>query len=315
VLGLACWGCPATRHTTTNEDTELTESDFLGELVQASCRGLGECCTRSGLPFSKSRCEYAVRTAIIQQGIPRSSDIVTYDADAATACVAEVEALMQSCVDWQSSPPLSCAAAFSGSSPPSGVCLKEDDCAVPDGGAATCMVDATQRASCTVRSRGTLSASCTSSCWLMGGVLQCEPAVDPYLASTTICSAEDGLFCNASGSCARLLGRGESCRSSRDCQGGLYCEASRGVCLVRVMVGNTCAQADACAVGARCSAAGRCALGQPDGAACDATRVCQGTCDMTGICQGAAVSGLLAPFAPTAPLCSPEIPDGALGGT
>lgn len=316
VLGALCSACPPTHRTTTTaeEAPGLEESDFLGELVQASCRGLAQCCGRASLEFSKSRCEYAVRTAMIQTGVPRSTETVSYDAEAATACVSEVEALMASCVDWQNSVPLSCAAAFSGSLPPSATCIKEDDCAVPPGGAATCVVDAMQQGTCTVRTSGAVNNPCVASCWTVGGVLQCEPAVDPYVTSTTICLAEDGLFCGPSGGCRRLLGRGEACRTSADCQGGLYCEATRGQCVPRTLVGNACSQADACVSDARCAESGLCVTGQPDGATCDELRVCEGLCDAWGTCQASAVRGFLAPFMPTNLLCSPPIPEDGMGG-
>jgi len=296
---------------TTSEQGE-PEDEFLGHLVQAACRGLEQCCDRFALSYSKSHCEYAVRLAIIDNGDLSSRQTMTYRENAAARCISEVEALMASCVMWQDYRPLSCQAVYSGPVEPGGACSHEDDCRDPAGGVATCLATFGQPSRCTELHSSPEGGVCATTCSLAGGVLFCDPAVNPAEVDTSYCLGEDNLFCSTAGRCMKLGGRGAACRTSSECQGGLWCNTEKQLCAPRLLAGSACPSSDACVHGTRCRD-GLCQAANADGAHCTTDQSCAGLCDATQTCQAGAVDGLVPPFIPTPLLCSPELPANALG--
>ncbi len=305
-------GCQTDPVTSTGQEQSEPEDEFLGHLVQAACRGLEQCCGRFALPYSKSHCEYAIRLAVIDAGGLSSREALTYSDGAAARCLLEVEALMAGCVMWQDYRPLSCRAVYSGAVEPGGACSQEDDCRDPAGGAGACLTSAGQPGHCTALRPSSEGGLCQTTCALAGGVLLCDPEVDPGAPETSFCLQEDNLFCGAAGTCAKLGGRGAPCRTSVECQGGLWCNTEKQLCAPRILVGNGCSSLDACVHGARCRD-GLCQATSADGAHCTTNQSCAGLCDATQTCQAAAVEGLVPPFIPTPLLCSPELPDDTFG--
>jgi hypothetical protein len=287
--------------------SDLKESDFYSELVQAACRGMSSCCARSNLVMSKTKCEIAVRTWLKSRGIARSSDTTTYDAAAATACVGQVENLMRSCVDWQLNAPASCSEVFSGPQTPGALCVGDEDCRVPEAGESVCVAVGDGTSTCRAWRRGTNGTACQATCQMSNGIEHCLPQNPVPPADATYCFVEDGLRCGTGSTCTALADRDEACAGELDCARGLFCDSTQGVCVDRLAVGATCSPTSTCADSAVCGTSGHCETKRDDGEACSTPTDCQGYCTIQLVCQGGAARGWLLPFDATELVCNPAV--------
>jgi len=292
--------------------SEIAEADFFAELVQAACRGMGRCCELGNQTFSKAKCELVARTALAENGIPHSGSSMSYDSEAAVSCVRDVQALMSSCVDWQTSEPASCTTVFSGLGQPASSCVTEDDCEAPRQGLVECLWEPAGGRVCAVRRRGEIGQACAASCEMSSGIIRCDPSVPSSMVDVTLCLASDGLFCGAMGRCEPLRGQGETCSSKEPCVDDQICAEPQGRCEPAFALGEACTMSEQCGSQAFCLG-GSCQAARTDGEVCAANGGCLGACTEQNRCLGEAARGWLSPFEPVSELCNPPVPTDTVG--
>lgn len=292
--------------------SEIAEADFFAELVHAACRGMGHCCDLGNQIFSKAKCELVARTALAENGLPRSGPTLSYDAEAAAGCVRDVQALMSSCVDWQTSEPASCTTVFSGLGQPGSRCSTEDDCEAPHLGLVECIPEPTGAQICAVQRRGKLGQACAASCEMASGIIRCDRSVPASAVDVTLCLASDGLFCGATGRCEPLRRQGETCSSKEPCVDDQICAEPQGRCEPALALGEACATSEQCGAQAMCLG-GDCQPKRTDGEVCASNGGCLGLCTEHNRCLGGAARGWLSPFEPVSELCNPPVPTDTVG--
>jgi hypothetical protein len=252
--------------------------------VNAYCTGYGSCCASKGFAFNDAACSSLLGPQFTAQSICPAPG--TYNAQAAQACFAELEASLSACTrDIKTDSP--CLKMCNGTQPAGASCTSNIDCAGPVNGAAACRVNAGESTGvCVTTTVSNAGGPCNETCTEVPGGEACTPlagASAPIEAS--VCRTNDGLYCAVDGICKTTLAVGTVCTQSDVCVTGAHCNLSTFVCVSNADVGAPCPAGNECASGAYCSPQHVCAAKKAAGEACQGSLECQGVCDATSVCS------------------------------
>ncbi|HEY3816475.1 MAG TPA: hypothetical protein VGL81_04855 [Polyangiaceae bacterium] len=264
-----------------------TQEQFASDL----CGVAQSCCSTVGLQ-SLEDCSGTIVHSL--EGLP------SWDPVSAHACIGELTqaaAASGFCGASPSTP--DCTSVFQLPSPGTvaagQACAEDSDCAVPDGGAASCF-EAAGGGTCVSLPPGTAGDDCL--CTVEGSVTSCG-SILPAAAVIYSCDVADGLSCDTStATCIALSATMGTCAKDLDCAPGDYCDFGDPTqrpaeCLPRVAAGAACGTA-----GPECQAGSFC---DPASSTCksDASAgwICaNGTACLSGSCTGGVCRGGFAPI-------------------
>lgn len=222
------------------------------------CGSLANCCKTSGLAFDSASCQAAQAARIEKSLADELEQRVTYDAQAAGECLAELSTALH-CGDVRNDP-AACDRIFVGQVALGMPCNSRQECApvsgqelgcqsVGDGSVRVCVARARE-----VPLRGKAGDLCSNSCADPETCLLVEtpgPGNVPTPARNQVaCYRTDNLYCDGA-RCSPLLAEGQRCDDFAACGGSTFCS----------------------------SRTGQCTAPQPDGAPCDGDGECRsGTC-------------------------------------
>jgi hypothetical protein len=242
-----------------------------GEFARQYCALFQPCCQGAGLAGGGQGC------MLLFGSVPVADKV------AAESCLAEYEQRAQAPDFCQTlggpTQPESCARAFpqnelgqppAGTKQPGEPCEFEDDCAPASNGEAGCSMsfDSGSR-TCRVRTRAALGEACVGTrdgnVWMTTG--------DDTGTTQPFCDRAEGTYCRA-GTCAAVVGVGQTCDLDEGCTDQAYCSA--GVCTDRVGAGASCSESSAaCNEGTYCEIDDDiCHARIPEGGACVSATAC-----------------------------------------
>jgi hypothetical protein len=276
----------------------VSEADFQKGVVAESCARIGMCCSAAMQTFDEATCEQQLQAQMFPNaggggggatgaggaGGGASGPAVTYDAEAADKCLAEIEAKPKTCaslaptgvVDGPTGGPVHyldpCQAVYVGTKPIGDACTDSAECAPDEKGFAYCN-PATQKCEKVVR--------------IIKG--QCG---DDGNGNFNVCVPEGGdgihvVACENSNFCYAILHEGDPCITEftdSKCDKGLTCVSTdgtnKGTCVGQPKAGEPCMNG-ACAEGAYCDGT-NCVAQKADGADCTSGNECAAPDQCTG---------------------------------
>lgn len=272
----------------------VPEASFATAVANAICDSIAGCCRTNAAPFNEAQCVVGIAAAY--QKPPNTR----YDPQAGGACVQQATQIASDCTaDASKVAALQavCSSAFVGTKAPGQPCQKSQECAPPSGGVAVC------DGKCEAITSGQAGDPCRETCFESGGALTGCTAFQPG----TACFASDGLYCSSQGSCAPLLGVGQTCTVHDECASGTYCDGAPGKCALDIPIGGNCGSGGTCVSGALCNDAGQCVAALPNGNACTSGAQCtSGYCGNHQPGYPDAPGACVSPFAD---LCAGKLPN------
>jgi hypothetical protein len=260
-----------------DEDTKPVPSDQVAaRYAEIRCSSIESCCQKHGVAIDGGRCRQALR-ADIQSNLDDMLNLhVTYDAEAAGACL-DAFAAVASCdldADEDALEEISaCERIYHGQQAVGAACTDSDECQEGPGESAYCdqpydaVTQTTGPGVCKVRKRivlkhGTQGGPCQRSC----GASSCSdvieeatdaaPLPDPNPGQGIACHRSDNLYCDSNSTCQPLLALGQPCTSYDQCAGDAFCDVGGAVvgtltCTAPRPLGGACESGSHCQSG-RC---------------------------------------------------------------
>lgn len=289
--GLLSFGC-------SSSDSSSADPVALDQLPQkfasALCDGVEPCCKADDIAYSSSKCKQQATDRftdfVIYNGLPG----LTYDAQAAGACLKSLVSTLKSCIAIDAASSASCQHLFVGTLSVGSPCSTGSQCASgscvdidrsTNNGVCGSAVDQSPHAK--------LNEGCAGQCYKQeDGSEYCESSTN-----LPACHESDSLFCDYdTETCVAFAPIGASC-SAVPCAAGGYC-GDRQVCTAQRDSGACNADDGACSVNSYCTSIGvggpgQCVAKKPDGFSCQERGECKsGQCSATQTCgAGQAASG------------------------
>ncbi len=227
VVGAGTVGCSSDSDETSGH--LVPASEFAAAFAAAACDNIGDCCAADSLPYDPQTCHASVEGKAQIQVAKWLSFDVTWNSQAAGACIDAIAAAARQCGDTRNLP--ACQDVAVGNKTAGAPCTDSAECSKPAGGTARC-----DNAVCVAVPRGNLGDACDTICVTQGGTTSC--ADNPEGGAH--CDETDGLLCGAQGTCIALPSIGEACPQGY-CAHGAYCDANQ-VCAATKPSGATCSQ-------------------------------------------------------------------------
>lgn len=257
----------------------VPESEFASRVVDTVCGNLAACCRAEGLPTNEQQCRSAYN-ALIAEGVPKPGAL-PYDANIAGQCLTALDAATKSCGSLFEADAAVCERVWKGDRQAGETCTSDIECAVPEGGRASCYSSDGGPDVCNVERRGKAGDACDSTCTEEPGSTSCfGGGSSGGTPANTSCYTNDGLVCN-DGTCGPIPGIGEPCDFG-GCGEDAFCDFSDG-CQPKVAVGQPCSGFDECVDAAYC-ADGTCTAKKADGQPCEDFDECVNECLESGTC-------------------------------
>jgi len=219
---------------------------FVSRYVSAVCDNIGGCCQQAGLAYDAQGCTTLGTNEVSSEFDPNQPG-VTYDANAAGACIAALKKAASTCSGFDVETATACKGIFKGSLQAGETCTSSVQCAAPSNGDAHCDVplDAPS-GTCVVNTRGKSGDACGATCTEhQDGSSDCSGSSSS--SGTAICYTNDGLYCDQT--CKPVIALGQPCEID-GCALGAYC--ATGVCTAYPTAGQACADGYLCADGLFC---------------------------------------------------------------
>ncbi len=283
-VGLGGTGCSGT--------PEVDE--FAVALATTYCEALEGCCKKASFEYDEASCK-----AQLTNDIQRSADVVkrgkvTYEKDAAEACIDAYKSRAALCSEDAGTPPPAsgfephieaCIKVFKGTVAPGGECTESAECVADfPREIGTCSADNRPGADrtkkvCYKLVKAAAGEDCSSAKPTDLEVRQCDPA-------TAYC---EGATPGAARKCRAYAKVGENCGNATagqcDPRAGLFCDFASQKCAGLPAAGQPCSVTFQCAKGAFCerattpTGANTCVAQRPDGTECDSGAQCaSGSC-------------------------------------
>lgn len=279
----ACGGSDAPAQSAT---TPLAEAP--AQAVNAYCAGYGSCCASRGFVFDDTACQNLLSPQFTPESICPAPG--TYDAQAAEACYAELQASFAACTkDISVDSP--CLKMCNGTQSAGASCTSNLDCASPPNGSAACRITSGESSGvCVTVTHAKAGENCNETSSESGaGAETFTPAIGADAGASNItevfaCRTNDGLYCASDGTCKATIAIGTSCSYGDACVTGAHCNYSTFVCLADVNIGGACPAGNECVSTAFCGSDHICAAKKAAGEACQTSAQCQSLCDSTNLC-------------------------------
>jgi hypothetical protein len=288
IIGAVLWLLCSCTGGDSKPASPVKSSDVSQELSSAYCGGIAHCCKEQGIPSDTASCKQTLeaqfRTRIDDY---LSSSKLTYDAEAAGACVADYRKAMESCTDRDAlqNVDTNCERVFVGTVALGGKCEKTMECAPADkpNSSVDCddgvCVAFTDEPSSEESARGKLGDPCRDTCQQDDdGSMSCFASFLGSGGSMTgdvyTCWIDDGLICGDKSTCIATPKLGQSCNGH--CSEGAYCADQ--VCVAQIESGGECeSYNNVCVSTSYCDwNTSACAPKKADGEECDEDDECAG---------------------------------------
>jgi hypothetical protein len=202
----------------------------------------------------EATCRTASRSSLGQLQADVTAGTIKYDGAQAAACLAAVANETRDCRTSQmpGPPPPSCLATFTGTLPPGGACLSNEECASGACDLSSCAA-ACCRGSCMpgMPSQIPLGGTCTGAAGTCVAGAFCDTSTTPFqcvpvLPAGSPCTDPDscaaGLACLGSTRvCGALAGEGAPCMGEGTCDLLTdFCDSTTSTCKPRLGVGSDC---------------------------------------------------------------------------
>ena len=304
----ACFG-----HTEEPAPTPIAEADFALSAAHALCDNIEPCCAQVGFPHDPAACVATRRKKEEDDIAQMRGNGATFDAAAATRCIAQIRETATACADLTQMPKTAdCGALYVGTRILGDACDNYVQCAPSAEGAVACehiRSDVGSDASsagpgvasepvegmcmlhkstsskgdpCGTRTGGGSPPKVLTECMDRGATLYCNfgtKACQPRMLSGQSCASDPecalGTHCDG-GKCVPLGAAGDLCTSA--CAAGFYCSrtsvtAPHGICAKKKNAGDACEVATDYAA----CAGGTCSRGKCSAGSYSTAEICTGS--------------------------------------
>ena len=216
-----------------------SKEQLIPAMVESICANVRECCESAGVGYDAATCQGRGEALMSQIEFARAlgSPNVTYDGEAALACLLAEKERLLACVGNKAFRDPSCQKILVGTLGAGESCTLGLECHTPEGGLSHCASSGV----CVVAKRGALTTGCSMTCVEDEGGPLCAGDID----GRTACFRNDGLHCDsASQLCQPVASLGESCTDDYACAAGAYCK--QGACSELEVDGAPCSMSSQC---------------------------------------------------------------------
>lgn len=221
-----------------NAGRAYTLDNVCEQLAQELCPLAKPCCEANELPYILEGCEAEQLEGCGERVALAKAERITFDAQAADACMTKTASLMQKCQlstadDLREYAEMRavCMSIFKGARAEGESCESDIDCAPPS--------DANLFASCR-------SGTCVHWTIYAGEGEECD--------QSKLVDCQAGLYCRTSspgvppGTCEKVSAIGEHCDFPTQCEASAYCDPLGSECVARKAVGEACSSSNECGI-------------------------------------------------------------------